>query len=68
MIEKREVFRHCFDDFDYEKIAKYTDKDIARILAYPGMINSEKKVQAIINNAKRFIEVRDEFGSFLGHL
>jgi DNA-3-methyladenine glycosylase I len=68
MIEKREIFRSCFDGFDYEKIAKYTDKDVERILAYPGMINSEKKVQAIINNAKRFIEVREEFGSFDNYL
>ena len=43
MNEKREVFTQCFDGFDYEKIARYTDKDIARILAYPGMINSEKR-------------------------
>lgn len=53
MIEKREIFRICFDAFDFQKIALYNEADVERILSYPGMINSRKKVDAIINNAKR---------------
>jgi DNA-3-methyladenine glycosylase I len=68
MIEKREIFRSCFDDFDYEKIAKYTEQDVERILAYPGMIRSIGKVKAVINNAKCFLSIREEFGSFDDYL
>lgn len=68
MIEKREIFRECFDGFDFEKIANYTDQDIERILEYPGMIRSVKKVRAVINNAKCFIAIREEFGSFDNYL
>jgi DNA-3-methyladenine glycosylase I len=68
MIEKREIFRACFDDFDYEKIAEYTEADVKRILSYPGMINSIRKVEAIINNAKCFIRMREEYGSFDNYL
>jgi DNA-3-methyladenine glycosylase I len=68
MIEKREIFRACFDGFDFEKIASYTEQDIERILEYPGMIRSINKVRAVISNAKCFIAIRDEFGSFDNYL
>ncbi len=64
MLRKREVFRQCFDRFDFRKIAKYTEEDVARILATDGMIRSRAKVLAIINNARAFLRVRDEFGTF----
>lgn len=64
MIEKREIFRACFDGFDYEKIAAYTQADVQRILDTPGMIRSERKVNAVICNARAFIQIRQEYGSF----
>lgn len=64
MIEKRDVFRECFDNFDFTKIAAYTENDIKRILEYPGMIKSPRKVIAVIQNAKCFLDIIDEFGSF----
>ena len=64
MIKKREVFRRCFDGFDYELIAGYDDHDIERIMNTEGMIKSRRKIEAVINNARRFIEIRREFGSF----
>ena len=64
MIEKREIFRACFDGFDYEKIASYTEADVQRILDTPGMIRSPRKVNAIIHNARAFQELRRELGSF----
>ena len=64
MIEKREIFRACFDGFDYELIAAYTQADVQRILDTPGMIRSERKVNAIICNARAFIQIRKEYGSF----
>lgn len=64
MIKKREIFRQCFDDFEYTKIAAYNSDDVQRILNYPGMIRSERKINAVISNARAFIEIIDEYGSF----
>ncbi len=68
MINKREIFRKCFDDFDYDYIAKYNQKDIIRILNTEGMIKSVKKIEAIINNAKCFRQIRKESVSFCKYL
>ena len=64
MIKKREIFRQCFDGFDFEKIAGYDEEDIKKIMDTPGMIRSERKIKAIINNARCFIKIRKEQGSF----
>lgn len=64
MLNKREIFRECFDQFDYKKIAGYDSRKKEKILETPGMIRSPRKVDAVINNARRYIEVIDEFGSF----
>lgn len=68
MINKRDIFRHCFDNFDYEKIAAYTPKDVTRIMNTQGMIKSPRKIEAIIHNAQCFIKIRKEFGSFSQYL
>lgn len=68
MLVKRPVFRECFADFDYEKIARFGEDDVQRIMETPGMIRSRPKILAEINNAKRFIEVAMEFGSFSDYL
>ena len=57
MLKKREVFRKCFAGFDYDKVAKYTEADIDRIMNTEDMIRSERKITAIINNAKCFKDV-----------
>ncbi len=64
IINKREILRLCFDNFDYDKIAEYNEKDIERIMNYKGMIKSPRKINAIIHNAKAFQKIREEFGSF----
>lgn len=64
MMKKREIFRSCFDGFNFDRIAAYGESDITRILETPGMIRSRRKVEAVIHNAKRFIELRNEHGSF----
>ena len=64
MIQKREIFRFCFDNFDYDKIAEYNEKDIERIMNTEGMIRSRRKIDAIIHNAKCFQKIKTEFGSF----
>ena len=68
IINKREIFRACFDNFEFDKIAKYDNKDIKRILSFEGMIKSERKIEAVINNAKCFQKIREEFGSFCNYL
>jgi len=68
VINKREIFRECFDNFEFDKIAKYDDKDIERIMNYQGMIKSKRKIEAVINNAKCFQKIRREFGSFCKYL
>ena len=68
MINKREIFRKCFDNFEYDLIAKYDETDIDRIMKTDGMIKSRRKIEAIINNAKCFLNVRAEFGSFCNYL
>lgn len=68
MLQKREIFRECFDGFDYEKVAEYGEADIQRILEKEGMIKSRRKVEAVIHNAGCFRKVREEFGTFCQYL
>ena len=68
MLKKREIFRLCFDNFDYDKIAEYTEADEERILNTEGMIRSPRKVQAVINNARCYQKVREEYGSFSDYI
>ena len=64
MLQKREIFHACFSAFDYEAVARYGEGDIERILNTPGMIRSRRKIEAVIHNAQRFMEIRKEFLSF----
>ena len=68
VLKKREVFRSCFDGFDYDKIAEYTEKDIERIMNNEGVIRSHRKIEAIIHNARIFQTIRKEYGSFSEYL
>lgn len=64
IIRKRETIRKCFFNFDVEKVASFDFNDIERIMHTDDMIKSLRKVNAMISNAKAFIDVRKEFGSF----
>jgi len=64
MLKKREIFRQCFDNFEFDKIAAYGESDIERILNTEGMTRSLRKVQAVITNARSYRQVREEYGSF----
>ena len=61
---KRENYRRAFDNFDATKIARYNDRDVARLLADAGIIRNRLKVQSAIVNARCFLAVQEEFGSF----
>ena len=68
ILNKREIIRQCFDYFDVDAVAKYTETDIERIMSTEGMLKSRKKIEAIINNAQAFQRIQDEFGSFCEYI
>ena len=68
ILRKRENYRKAFHGFDAERIARYTDKDVARLLANDGIIRNRLKIAAAITNARCFLAVQDEFGSFDGYV
>jgi len=64
ILNRQHTYKKAFDNFDAKKISKYTGKDKKRLLADPGIIRNKLKVNAAIINAKLFLEVQKEFGSF----
>ncbi len=64
IINKRENFKKAFHDFDYKKIAKYTEKNKERLMQNAGIIRNWLKIESAIINAQKFLEVKKEFGSF----
>jgi DNA-3-methyladenine glycosylase I len=68
ILKKRENYRKAFDGFRPEKIARYSKRDIQRLLRNDGIVRNRLKITATIENAKNFIAVRKEFGSFDAYL
>jgi DNA-3-methyladenine glycosylase I len=68
ILKKRENYRKAYDGFDPEKVARYGEKKKAELLANPGIVRNRLKIEASINNAQRFLEVRREFGSFSNYI
>lgn len=68
ILKKREGYREAFDHFDAEAIARYSDQKRNELLTNPAIIRNRLKIDAAITNAKAFLNVRDEFGSFDGYL
>lgn len=64
ILKKRENFRKAFDNFDYQKIAKYSEKKIEELLQNSGIIRNKLKVRSAVTNAQVFINIQEEFGSF----
>ncbi len=64
ILNKRQNFRAAFHNFDPHRVARYTARDVTRLLNNPGIIRNRLKIEAAINNARRFLEVQAEFGSF----
>ncbi len=64
ILNKRQNFRAAFHDFDPHRVARYTARDVKRLLNNPGIIRNRLKIEAAITNARRFLEVQNEFGSF----
>jgi len=64
ILKKRANFRIAFDNFDFEKIAVYDDKKFEELINNSGIIRNKMKIKAVINNAEKFKEIRNQFGSF----
>lgn len=67
ILNKRENFRRAFDGFDAGRVARYGEADIARLLADAGIVRHRGKIESTINNARRLLELRDEFGSLAAY-
>lgn len=68
ILRKRENFRNAFDNFDYKKIVNYDQNKIDSLLEDAGIIRNKLKINATITNAKAFMEVQKEFGSFSNYI
>lgn len=68
ILYKRENFERAFDDFSIEVVAKYTSEKVEELLQDKGIVRNRLKVNAIVNNANRVIEIQKEFGSFDNYL
>lgn len=64
VLKKRENFKKAFDSFDPRQVAQYGEEKIAKLLCDEGIIRNNLKIRSAVNNARRFLEVQDEFGSF----
>jgi DNA-3-methyladenine glycosylase I len=64
ILHKRENFRKAFENFDYNKVAKYNKRKIISLLKDTGIIRNKLKIEGAITNAKAFLQVRKEFGTF----
>lgn len=68
ILDKRDNFRAAFDQFDVHKVAAYTDADVARLLADAGIVRHRGKIEAVINNARRALELTAETGTLAAYL
>lgn len=64
VLYKREGYKKAFADFDYKKVAKFTEEDVERLMQDPGIIRNRQKINSAIVNAQKVLEVQKEFGSF----
>lgn len=68
VLRKREHYRAAFAHFDPERVARYGERQVISLLGNPGIIRNRQKILAAINNARRFLEVREAFGSFAAYM
>jgi DNA-3-methyladenine glycosylase I len=64
ILRKREGYRRAFDGFDVQKVSQYSENDVSRLLANPEIIRNKLKIRAAITNARAFLQVLEQFGSF----
>lgn len=68
ILRKREGYRHAFANFEPCTVARFGARDISRLIANPDIVRNRLKIEAVVNNAKRFLEIQKEFGTFSKYL
>lgn len=68
ILRRREGYRNAFVNFNAEKIARFTEEDVEKLMQDTGIIRNRRKIEATISNAQLFIEIQKEFGSFCTYL
>ena len=68
VLNKREGYRKAFADFDPAKVARFTDKRIEKLVTNSAIIRNRAKINAAVSNARLFLDIQDEFGSFDGYV
>jgi DNA-3-methyladenine glycosylase I len=68
ILGKRDAFRETFEGFDFERVARFTDRDVERALANPAIVRHRGKIESTRNNANRVRQIVDEFGSFAAYV
>lgn len=68
ILRKRENYRKAFAGFDVVKVAKFTEKDVERLMQNEGIVRNRRKIETTITNAQYFLEIQKEFGSFYSYL
>ena len=68
ILKKREKYRNAFADFDPVRVSKFGSREVRKLMRDAGIVRNKLKIEAAINNAKRFLEIQKEFGSFFNYL
>lgn len=64
ILRKRDGYRRAFADFDASKVARFTSRTVEKLMCDPGIVRNRQKIEAAVNNARQFLKVQDELGSF----
>ena len=64
ILKRREGYRRAFEDFDPQKVARFTGKKIEQLIQDPSIIRNRQKIEATVRNAQHFLDIQEEFGSF----
>lgn len=67
ILRKREGYRKAFCDFDIERVAQMTDEDVERLMQFEGIVKNRQKIKSTITNARQFLSIQKEFGSFYNY-
>lgn len=68
VLRKREGYRKAFGNFDVKKVARFTEDDVERLMQFDGIVRNRLKIKAAISNAKLFMDIQKEYGSFCNYL
>lgn len=68
ILKKRENYKEAFDNFEAEKIVKYTEEKLEQLMQDKGIVRNRRKIESVVTNAKAFLKIREECGSFSNYI